>query len=102
MVSPTTLSFCVLALVMGDHPLRTGAWFYLGAFTATIAVGVVAAFVLGDAASTGHPNTPKTWVAIVDVVLAVVLAAWVIRMLRRPPNPERAAGMIDQMGRVAS
>jgi len=102
MVSPTTLSFCVLALVMGDRPLRTGAWFYLGAFAATIAVGVAAAFVLGDVASSDHPNTPKTWVAIVDVVAALALAAWVIRMLRRPPNPQRAASMIDQMGRVAS
>jgi len=102
MVSPTTLSFCVLALVMGDRPLRTGAWFYLGAFTATIAVGVAAAFVLGDVASSNHPNTPKTWVAVVDVVAALALAAWVIRMLRRPPNPQRAASMIDQMGRVAS
>jgi len=102
MVSPTTLSFCVLALVMGDRPLRTGAWFYLGAFAATIAVGVAAAFVLGDAASSNHPNTPKTWVAIVDVVAALALAAWVIRMLRRPLNPQRAASMIDQMGRVAS
>ena len=102
MVSPTTLSFCVLALVMGDRPLRTGAWFYLGAFAATIAVGVAAAFVLGDVASSNHPNTPKTWVAVVDVVAALALAAWVIRMLRRPPNPQRAASMIDQMGRVAS
>jgi hypothetical protein len=102
MVSPTTLSFCVLALVLGDRPLRTGAWFYLGAFTATIAVGIAAAFVLGDAAAANHPNTPKTWVAIVDVVAAVLLALWVIRLLRRPPNPERAAGMIDQMGRVAA
>jgi Sap, sulfolipid-1-addressing protein len=102
MVSPTTLSFCVLALVLGDRPLRTGAWFYLGAFTATIAVGIAAAFVLGDAAAASHPNTPKTWVAIVDVVAAVLIALWVIRLLRRPPNPERAAGMIDQMGRVAA
>jgi len=102
MVSPTTLSFCVLALVLGDRPLRTGAWFYLGAVGATLAIGVLAAFVLGDAAAADHPNTPKTWVAIVDVVAAVVLAAWVVRMLRRPPNPQRAASMIDQMGRVAS
>src|SRR5689334_18558989 len=102
MVSPTTLSFCVLALVLGDRPLRTGAWFYLGAVAATLAIGVLAAFVLGDAASTDHPNTPKTWVAIVDVLAALLLVAWVIRMLRRPPNPQRAASMIDQMGRVAS
>ena len=102
MVSPTTLSFCVLALVLGERPLRTGAWFYLGALTATLAVGVAAAFVLGDAASSSHPNQPKTWVAVVDVVAAVLIAGWTIRLLRRPPNPERAASMIDQMGRVAS
>jgi hypothetical protein len=102
MLSPTTLSFCVLALVLGDKPFRTGVLFYLGALTATLAIGIVAAFVLGDAASSDHPNTPKTWVAIVDVVLAVLLAGWVIRTLRKPPNPERSASMIDQMGRVAS
>jgi len=102
MVSPTTLSFCVLALVLGDRPLRTGAWFYLGALSATLAVGVAAAFVLGDAAASSKPSQPKTWVAIFDVVAAVLVAGWTIRLLRRPPNPERAAGMIDQMARVAS
>ena len=39
MVSPTTLTFSVLALVLGDRPLRTGLWFYLGALTATLAIG---------------------------------------------------------------
>jgi hypothetical protein len=48
MVSPTTLTFSVLALVLGDRPLRTGVWFYLGAFGAALLIGVVAAFVLGD------------------------------------------------------
>ena len=43
MFSPTTLSFSVLALVVGDRPLRTGFWFFLGALTATLAVGIVAA-----------------------------------------------------------
>ena len=41
MLSPTTLSFSVLALVLGDRPLRTGFWFYLGALAATLAVGVL-------------------------------------------------------------
>ena len=27
MLSPTTLSFSVLALVLGDRPLRTSIWF---------------------------------------------------------------------------
>ena len=49
MVSPTTLTFSVLALVLGDRPLRTGFWFFLGAFGATTAVGVAGAFVLGAA-----------------------------------------------------
>jgi hypothetical protein len=102
MLSPTTLTFCVLALVIGDRPLRTGAWFYLGALTATLAVGVAAAFVLGDVAASDHPSTPKTWVAIVDVVVAVLLAVWVVRLLRRPRNPERTEKAIEQMGRVAS
>ena len=36
MVSPTTLTFSVLVLVLGDRPLRTGIWFYLGALGATL------------------------------------------------------------------
>jgi len=101
MLSPTTLSFSVLALVLGDRPLRTGAWFYAGALGATLAVGIVAAFVLGDAAASSS-STPKTWVAIVDVVAGVLLLVFVVRLLRRPADPERAAGMIAKMSTVAS
>jgi len=101
MLSPTTLSFSVLALVLGDRPLRTGFLFYLGALTATLAVGVVAAFVIGDAAAS-NTSTPKTWVAVVDIVAAVLVALYVVRMMRRPPNPEQAASMIERMGKVAS
>jgi hypothetical protein len=102
MLSPTTLSFCVLALVLGDRPLRTGIWFYAGALGATLAVGVAAAFVLGDAAASSDPSTPKTWVAIVDVVAAVLLVAFVIRALRRPVDPDKAAAMIARMSKVAA
>jgi hypothetical protein len=66
MLSPTTLGFSVLALVMGDRPRRTGLWFYLGALTATLAVGVVAAFVIGDVAASDTPSQPKTWVHLPD------------------------------------
>jgi hypothetical protein len=57
---------------------------------ATLAVGVLAAFVLGDAAASSHPSTPKTWVAIVDVVAAVLILTWVTgrcgdRGIRRGP-----------------
>ena len=102
MLSPTTLSFTVLALVLGERPLRTGFWFFLGAFGMTLAIGVLAAFVLGNAAASPKPSEPKTWVAIVDVVAGVVLLFYIVRMLRRPPDPKRAASMIEQMGKVAS
>jgi hypothetical protein len=102
MLSPTTLFLSVLALVVGERPMRTGLWFYLGAFGVTLVVGVVAAFVLGNAAASPKPNTPKTWVAIVDVVASVLVLFFVVRFLRRPRDPKRVAGMIDQMSKVAS
>jgi hypothetical protein len=102
MLSPTTLTFCVLALVLSDRPLRTGGLFYLGALSATLAVGVAAAFVLGDVAASDDPSTPKTWVAIVDVVAAVLLLAWVFRVLRRPRDPRRQAAMMGQIEKVTA
>lgn len=101
MLSPTTLSFSVLALVLGERPLRTGVWFYLGALSATLAVGVLAAFVLGDkAAST--TSYPKPWVAVIDIVAAVLLVLFSVRFLRRPRDPKRAQAMVDQMSKIAS
>jgi hypothetical protein len=102
MLSPTTLSFTVLALVLGERPLRTGVLFYLGAFGVTLIIGVIAAFVLGNAAASPKPSEPKTWVAIVDVVAGALILGFTLRLVKRPPNPERAAGMIEQMGKVAS
>jgi len=101
MFSPTTLSFSVLALVLGDRPLRTGFWFYLGAFTATLAVGVVAAFVIGDVAASDKPS-PKTWVAVLDLILGGLLLVYTMLFLRRPRDPARAQSMIDQMSKLAS
>jgi hypothetical protein len=102
MLSPTTLTFSVLVLVLGDRPLRTGLWFYAGALGATLGIGVIAAFVLGNTAADHTPGTPKTWVAIFDVVAGVLLILWVVGRLRKPPNPKRIASMIDQMQKVAS
>jgi uncharacterized membrane protein len=101
MLSPITLTVSVFALVLGDRPLRTGLWFYLGALGATLAIGVIAAFVLGNAAAS-HTSSPKTWVAIVDVIAGVLVLAYVLRALRRPRNPERVESMLKQMERVAS
>ena len=102
MLSPTTLTFSVLVLVLGDRPLRTGLWFYLGALTATLGIGVVAAFVLGNAAASSTPSTPKTWVAVLDVALALALLVLVVVVLRRPPNTKRTESMLTQMQKVAS
>ena len=100
MLSPTTLAFSVFALVLGDRPLRTGFWFLLGAFGATLAIGVLAAFVLGNAAAT--PSESKTWVSILDVAFGVLLLLYVARALRQPVDPRKAASMIERMGTVAS
>src|SRR3954454_5854651 len=102
MLSPTTLTFSMLVLILGDRPLRTGGGVFLRALRAAVSIGVGAAFVLGDAAASSEPSTPKTWVAVVDVVAAVLIAGWVVRALRRPPNAERTAGMIARMETVAS
>jgi hypothetical protein len=101
MLSPTTLSFSIFVLVVGDRPLRTGFWFYLGALTATLVIGIVAAFVIGDVAAS-HKSTPRTWVAVIDVVAAVLVLVFVVRLLRRPTDPKRIASTIDRMAKVAS
>jgi hypothetical protein len=102
MLSPTTLTFSIFALVLGDRPLRTGLWFYLGALGITLVIGVVAAFVLGNEAASSDSSSPKTWVAVVDVVAGALVLGYVLRALRRPPNPERMERMLDQMSRLAS
>jgi hypothetical protein len=102
MLSPTTLMFSVLVLVLGDRPRRTGLWFYLGALGATLAVGVLAAFVIGNVAASSTPNSPKTWVAIVDLVAAAAIVVVVVVGARRPANPQRIQGMVDQISKLAS
>lgn len=102
MLSPTTLSFSIFALILGERPLRTGFWFLLGAFTVTILIGVVAAFVLGNAAATPNSSTPKTWVAVLDLVAGVLIVFFVVRLLRRPLDPQKMAATMEKMSTVAS
>lgn len=101
MLSPTTLTFSVLALVLGERPLRTGCWFYVGAFAATVAVGIAGAFVLGDTAAS-RDSSPKTWVAIFDVVAAALLLGYVARTRNRPLESAKVEGMVARMSKVAS
>lgn len=102
MLSPTTLTFSVLALVLSDRPLRTGFWFYLGAFTITLAIGVAAAFVLGDVAAPSSGGERKTWVSIFDLVAGGVLLLYVARTWRRPVSAKTTESMIRRMSAVAS
>jgi hypothetical protein len=101
MLSPTTLSFSLLVLVLGDRPLRTGLWFYLGALSATLAIGVIAAFALGDAAASSHPSTPKTWVAVFDVVAGALVLLYAVGLARRPADPAKTASTMERMRKVA-
>jgi Sap, sulfolipid-1-addressing protein len=101
MLSPTTLTFSVLALVVGDKPFRTGFWFYVGALIATLAVGIAAAFVIGDAAASST-STPKTWVAILDVIAAVAILAWVTRIARSSDDPLKMDQMLDRRSGLAT
>jgi len=102
MLSPTTLTFSVLALVLAERPLRTGFWFYLGAFAVTVAIGVAAAFVIGDSAAPSANGDRKTWVSIFDLVAGVALLVYVARTWRRPFAEKTTKGMVDRMTAVAS
>src|SRR5215469_12993107 len=102
MLSPTTLTFSVLSLVLAKRPLRTGVWFYLGAFLVTILIGVIAAFVLGDIAAPSANGERKTWVSVFDLVAGVVLLGYVARTWRRPIAEKTTKGMVEKMSSVAS
>lgn len=103
MLSPTTLTFSVFALVLSDRPGRTGFWFFVGAFGMTLLIGVVAAFVIGDAAaSSNNSGEPPTWVALVDVLFGAFLVVYVVRTLRRPRDPKRIADAVKKMTKVSS
>ena len=102
MLSPTTLTFSVLALVLAKRPLRTGIWFYLGAFLVTIAIGILAAVVLGDVAAPSSNGERKTWVSVFDLVAGVALVVYVARTWRRPVSEKTTKNMVEKMSGVAS
>jgi hypothetical protein len=102
MLSPTTLTFSVLALVLATRPLRTGVWFYLGAFAVTIVIGILAAFVLGDIAAPSANGERKTWVSVFDLVAGALLVVYVARTWRVPISEKTTKGMVEKMSSVAS
>src|SRR4029079_5839066 len=102
MLSPTTLTFSVLALVLAQRPLRTGVWFYLGAFAVTIVIGVAAAFVVGEHSAPSASGDRKTWVSIFDLVAGILLLLYVARTWGRPFAEKQTKGIVDRMTAVAS
>jgi len=101
MLSPTTLTFSVLVLVVSPRPLRTGTWFYLGALLTTLAIGVLAAIVLGDVAAPSSGGGRKTWVSVFDLVAGVALLVYVARTWRTPISEKTTQSMVDKMSSVA-
>jgi hypothetical protein len=64
-------------------------------------VGIVASFVLGDLAASST-STPKTWVAVLDLILGALVLVYVVIFLRRPRDPARTQSMIEKMSKLAT
>jgi hypothetical protein len=112
MLEPATLLSSVLALTVGDRPLRTGFWFYLGGLGATMCVGVIAALALGSAAAP-HDGEPKTWVSIVTLIAGAAVLGYVVYLViqivrrqhdggSRAHSEDQAASTEQRMNKVAS
>jgi hypothetical protein len=101
MLEPATLVSSALVLVIGDRPRRTGFWFYVGGLGATLLVGVIAAFVLGNAAAASPDAKPKTWVSLFNLAAGLLLAVYVAWRLRHPTDPRKAADTVGRMDKLA-
>jgi hypothetical protein len=102
MLEPATLVSSMLTLVVGRRPLRTGSLFYLGGLGTTMAVGVVAAFVLGNAAAAPSANSPKEWVSILNILAGAAILAYLAWAARRAPDPEKTAASIARIRKLDS
>jgi hypothetical protein len=80
MLEPATLLSSVLALVIGDRPLRTGFLFYVGGLGVTLLIGVIAAVVVGNVAAS-HTSTPKTWVSVLTALAGALVLGYAIWLL---------------------
>jgi hypothetical protein len=102
MLEPATLLSSVMALVIGDRPLRTGSLFYVGGLGVTLLIGVIAALVVGNVAAS-PTSTPKTWVSVVTAVAgALVLGYAMWLLLHRRTGHNQTAAVAERMNRVAS
>jgi hypothetical protein len=101
MLEPATLVASVLVLVLGDRPLRTGFLFFVGGVGATLSVGVLAAFVLGDAAAPSGQHE-RTWVSLVTLIAGVALLSYLVVMIRRRPDPQQMAHNVERMSKLSA
>jgi len=100
MLEPATLISSLLALTLGDRPLRTGLLFYLGGIGVTLAVGVAAAFVLGNVAAAPRSG-PKTSVIVFDFIAGVAILLYAARTITRTPDPAKTEANVERMRKVA-
>jgi hypothetical protein len=102
MLEPATLLSSVLALVIGDRPLRTGSLFYVGGLGVTLLIGLIAAFVVGNTAAS-PTSSPKTWVSVVTTVAGALVLGYAIWMLfHRHSSPDQMERVTERMNKVAS
>jgi hypothetical protein len=102
MLEPATLLSSVLALVIGDRPLRTGSLFYVGGLGVTLLIGVIAALVVGNVAAS-PTSSPKTWVSVITTVAGVLVLGYAMWLLfHRRTGHDQMAGVTERMNRVAS
>jgi hypothetical protein len=101
MLEPATLISSSLVLVVGERPLRTGFWFYVGGLGTTLAVGVLAAFLLGNALAAPSSET-RTGVLVFDLVAGTLLCLYAVLMIRRRPDPEQAARNVERINSIAA
>src|SRR5262249_8067641 len=83
-----------------DRPLRTGLLFYLGGIGVTLAVGVAAAFVLGNVAAAPRSG-PQTWGIVFDFIAGISLLAYAAWTIARTPDPAQTKANVERMRKIA-
>jgi hypothetical protein len=102
MLEPATLLSSVLALVIGDRPLRTGSLFYVGGLGVTLLIGVIAALVVGNVAAS-PTSTPKTWVSVVTTLAGALVLGYAVWLLfHRRTGGDQMRGVAQRMNKVGS
>jgi hypothetical protein len=83
MLEPATLASSVLALVLGERPLRTGSLFYLGGLGATVAVGALVMLLIAPRRTMPMLVVARRWIErharTVAMIIVAVLAASLLR-----------------------